>query len=366
MLENYGRFTAEDGALIDEGRSGIYCGCGEYVAETVRVYRLDLSEYDGTVEANAKEVGTEEELIRALEDTAVEAVRIRTDLTVEQDMTVRKPVYLDGCILTMAGQAKLVDYGSTIVLKNGASLVGNSVSLYEGAQLFLNDSGKLAVEGGELRLNDSLLWGGTEGILLNGTEITVEYNAGFAFGWLGVLQMDDSKLTVRDQSCFVVPEAGSLEVHRAEITLVDEGEQAQSCLYVCADTIFEECSLTLASGALYHYTDKMELNNCTVSIGENGSLISDCANLLILGGTRLENRGYMSVSGWDEFLFQANGTIKNFGRIDLNLPLSKISLSAPIDNQGELYDWRGIFEGDTVEVSRYVAGNAPINAELQE
>lgn len=60
-------------------------------------------------------------------------------------------------------------------------------------------------------------------------------------------------------------------------------------------------------------------------------MLSDCANLSVLSGTTVENRGRLKVAGWHEYELTLHGTITNYGDMEMNIVHEEPD--EPINNQ---------------------------------
>lgn len=363
VLENYGQFRVETAAKIDRGRTGIYCGIGEYDFGSMDV-NVFATDYGYGIEPDLlARAANEEELVRALKRADTPGVLITADVAVETDLSVDKTVYVDaGCSLTMAAGAKLTDHGGAIVLRENASLRGSNFLLSDGAQIYLNDRADFTVnEGGSLVLDNALLWSEGEEVRMNGAKLVLRNAASAVFSWLSRLNLDDSEITLQKDSAFAVPFDGGLSADNAVITL--EGAGGRTSFYIPQDTTLTDCTLNIESGCVRSCAKNLNLRNCTVRIGADGLLISECSSLSLLAGTAVENRGIMNVYGWDEYAFTVQGPITNYGSMDLGL--KNIRIAEAIDNQGELYYWSGFYKEKPIDWDACVKGNAPIDQDRQ-
>lgn len=366
LLENNGSFRVMSGARVDTDRPGIYYGAGEYDIggadlKTYHTTGYQLQEIEGLVE-----VTKEEELLTALNAADTKAVLVREDITVHTDLTVRKPVFIDGDgSLTMADEAAILNYGNVITLIEGSSLRGKNITLQEDAQIYMEGNTHLVVEqGGSLTLDSSLLWGWGAGVELKEASFLLENEAGFAFQDMGYLRISDSEMTLQNKSVFVVPpDCGEMDMERNSITLSATG--AHSYLYTAGDTLLKDSSLRIDAGGLRNRGKALSMQNCMISIGQEGELNSDCSNLSLLSGTTLSNEGLLTVFGWDEYQLTVHGRMDNYGTMDL--AITHMDLSEPINNQNKVYyhsnHYRQSDSGDWDD--SYVSGNAAIDYDAQ-
>lgn len=366
LLENNGSFRVMSGGGVDTDRPGIYYGAGEYDIggadlKTYHTTGYQLREIEGLAE-----VAKEEELLTALNAADTKAVLVREDITVHTDLTIRKPLFIDqGCSLTMTDGAAVLDYGNVITLIEGASLCGKDITLQEDAQIYMEGNTHLVVEqGGSLTLDSSLLWGQGAGVELKEASFLLENEAGFAFQDMGYLRISDSEMTLQNKSVFVVPpDCREMDMERNSVTLSVTG--AHSYLYTAGDTLLKDSSLRIDAGGLRNRGKALSLQNCMISIGQEGELNSDCSNLSLLSGTTLSNEGLISVFGWDEYQLTVHGRMDNYGTMDLSI--THMDLSEPINNQNKVYyhsnHYRQSDSGDWDD--SYVSGNAAIDYDAQ-
>lgn len=361
VLMNYGTFQVQNGAEVDRDRAGIYCGDGEFdiAGANLKVYHAAFSEPEEA--EGLAEAANEEELFEALEDPKVKAVYIREDIAVHNDITLRKQLFIDNeCSLTLTDGVALLDYGNAIILKERASLHGNSITLQEDAQIYMEGNSSLIVdENGSLTLDSSIIWGWWADIRLNGAVFLLENEAGFAFENIDSLEVSNSEIILQNEGVFAMPPVcGTVNINGSTVTLSEEG--GDSYFYVGSDTGFTDCSLRIEAGEFRNTARNLNLSNCMITVAPDGELISDFSNLSLLSGTTMHNEGYVLVVGWDEFQFTVHGEIENYGTMELGI--CHIDLSEPIDNQNVVYYIGDYYRnGDLDWDDAYVTGNAPIN-----
>lgn len=360
VLENNGSFVVEKGADIEaiEERPGIYYGSGDFqlsVAD-IEVYHTDWTDDPSGVE-NIIFAENAEELAQAMENSEAEAVWVAEPITMDTDLVVKKTLYIDGAAsLTLTGGAALTDYGEKIILVGGSVLQAGSISLYEKAALCMQSMSTLAIdEGGSLLLDNSILAGvlsalPEEGgsLLLKEAGFILKNGAACTFPHLSSFETEGSSITLQSGATFVPSCRSEVSLLGAELT-VDNADYI-ACV---PEMTMEDCSLNIGeNGVFTNAAENLILRNCTVEIMEGGELFGDCANLSLLSGTTLDNRGSVSVSGWDEYTFVAHGKITNYG--DMNLIIN-CDFSEPVDNQGNMQ------YGESAVFSAY--GNEPVPIE---
>lgn len=361
VLSNDGVFQVSDGGRADQDRAGIYYGSGEFLTGNadVKPYQIyDVSYYVPECWDGLLYVRSAEELEAALEDPEAEAVCVKADILVEKDLTIRKPLFIDqGCSLSLSEEATLLDYGNCLMILDGGTLQGSDIVLYEDAQIYMEEHAVLAVnEGGMLTMDSSLLWGNGGCIKASGADFILKNSAGFAMDRLELFEAANGKIIMQDEGVFVTPYNG-MELHEMEITMEDNAQG--SYFYAASDLILKDCSLDIGAGSLLRNSSgNLTFQNCRVMIGEEGGMDSSCANLSLLSGTALENRGFLGLWGWDEYSVTVHGKIVNFGNMELGLIPE---LSEPINNQGNLSYFDSYKKWDEFGLERYVIGNAPVD-----
>lgn len=367
-LENTGLFQVENGAVVGKERNGIYCGSGEFdlgMAE-IEVYRTETLDHmekrENLTKENLAGVGSPEELARAMEDPDVEVVCVTQPVTMNTDLTVTKPLWIDRfASLTFTDGAGLSDYGEEIVLLGESSLQAGSISLYEKAKICMDGDSKLVLEeGGTLMLDHSILMGHVlelreveNNIQLDGADVILRNHAACIFPYAVSADLDGSRITLQDDAVFIPSCRSEADLSGATITVHDGA--SFSCV---SDTELEDCSLNIDhDGILRNAAQYLVFRDCDVKVGEGGTLEGDCVNLSLLGGTVLENRGSIDVRGWGEYVFAIHGSMTNYGDINADI---RCDVSGQIDNQGNFY-YSSAHNGGIPDWDvSCVAGNAPI------
>lgn len=364
VLNNNGSFRAESGASLDIDNRGIYCGGGLYeVGNTdIKVYNTSYEALD--VQEHQADVVDEAGFMAALETRDINAVCVKADITVSSDIVMRKPLIIDqGCSLTMADGATLLDYGNSILLQENAVLKGSNITLQEDAMIYMvNGSGLIVEETGSLTMDSSLLCGWDSDIQMDKASFVLKNKAGMALENVNSLSMIESEVTLQDQSVLVLPmDHGEVDFDGSVITLAQE--KARSYFYVISDIDLQDCTLQIDKGVFWNSASSPFLSNCDITIGREGEWISHLSNLSLLSGTTMHNEGLFVAEGWHEHLFTFHGNMTNLGTMEFGVDLE---LSQPIDNQGivQYYgqryreDGRGWSDADVI-------GNKPIDMSIQ-
>lgn len=364
LLLNDGRLQARNGSYLSE--SGVYYGEGEYdiTASDIKIYHTAY--WDPDALDRSMEVTSEDELVTAMETKGIEAVYMKSDITVHTDLAVRKNLFLDnGCSLTMADDAALTDYGNVIMLKDGASLRGSNIMLQEDAQLYMQyDSTLQMEENGKLSLDSSAIWGWGANIVLNDAAMSMKNRAAFGFNDLKSFQAYNSEITLQNQSMMTMP-AGcdeEIAINGSKITLSEEG--GPSYFYTVSEADWKDCELHIGAGVFENRARNINMQNCNITIARDGVMNSYNSNLSFSGGTTLTNEGNFFVWGWDEYLFTARDMMTNYGSMEFGI--FHMDISVPIENQGTVY-----YNGDTYlnKESGWddacVTGNKPIDKSIQ-
>lgn len=369
VLENDGNFRIEHGGTSDRNRKGIYFGSGVFdLAGTEDIHVYPTFSDDAGEENTYAEAATAEELEKALENPEVQAVFVRANITMEKDLTMRKDLVIDsGKSLAMAEGTALVNYGGSLVLRESASLYGNQITLSENAEMFMQSDSQLIIEeDGKLTVDGSLVHGTGGNVQLDKAEFVLKNQAGFAFDFLSSLKTSGCKMNVQDASVFVTPHDNGLNIGNAEITLAD------GYFYAASDSSLKDCRLHISQGIFRNSANVLALHNCMVNIGEEGEWTSECANLSLLSGTTLENRGRLNLSAWHEYNLTIHGAVTNYGDMDMNI--NHDEPSEPINNQGNIYYSGNHYAPVNNEYYRdsphdwktCVIGNAPVDTDTQQ
>lgn len=364
LLLNDGRFQARNGSYLSE--SGVYYGEGEYdiAASDIKIYHTAYWDPDGL--DRSMEVTSEDELVTAMETKGIEAVYMKSDITVHTDMAVRKNLFIDnGCSLTMADGAVLIDYGNVIMLKDGASLRGSNITLQEDAQLYMQyDSTLHLEENGELILDGSAIWGWGANIVLNDAAMSMKNRAAFGFNDLKSFKAYNSQITLQNKSMLAMPAGCDEEImiSGSKVTLSEEG--GPSYFYTVTEADWKDCELHIGAGVFENRARNMNMQNCTITVAQDGTMHSDNSNLSFSGETTLTNEGNLFVWGWDEYLFTARGTITNYGNMEFGI--LHMDISVPIENQGTVYYNGDVYlNRETGWDDTCVTGNKPIDKSIQ-
>lgn len=359
VLINHGIFQVQYGAIVDRDRAGIYYGGGEFDINGADLKVYKQAAYESEYAEGLAEVTNEEELLGALEDSKIKAVYVREDISVHADLTLRKPLFIDeGCSLTMADNAALIDYGNAITLKGNASLRGNNITLQEDAQIYMDAHAYLIVdENGSLTLDSSVIYGYAHEMKLNGAVLLLKNKAGLAFYDISSLQVSDSEIILQNESVFAMPpHCDMMNISGSSITLSAEG--GHSYFYTGSDMKLTDCSLRIDAGVFCNTNRNMNLSNCTVTVAPDGNFTSEVSNLSLLSGTTLHNEGHFCVSGWDEFQFTVHGEIENYGTMEFAITMN---LSEPINNQNKVFYFGSHYRQSKSEWDdAFVIGNPPI------
>ena len=273
------------------------------------VWGVDFTAIDG--DAERAYVGSEEELLAALADPAVECVVINGGVRFTQPRTFTKTVYIDGggSLLVPAGMSLTVD--GTVLCVNGAIYCDDLTVRNGGMAEFLCDWRGLG-DGGKLTLQDGS-WAYTRHSWLAFTDAAIGEGS-------MLLYSNDSGITLH-----------SAEIDGGTLAIAGDGAELQQ---LTADIsgggrMINVCPVDVANGSFnvegegseIHMNDDFTLGAGRLSVGEGGVLV--LRPRLALGAEAvLENRGVVSVEGTnDVYCTELGGVLENYGELRLGLPV---------------------------------------------
>ncbi|MGM9619734.1 MAG: protein kinase [Oscillospiraceae bacterium] len=105
----------------------------------------------------------------------------------------------------------------------------------------------------------------------------------------------------------------------------------------------EQAALRVEEGTFYSLDD-LELLDCTVEIGENGSFESRMS-ALSLDGSTVENHGSFQLDGWSGYEIWLTGTFNNYGVLEQGHDDTEDSpiLQGVVNNYGVFHSWRNTY-----------------------
>ena len=262
-------------------------------------------------------------------------------------LEVTTPLYIGGS-LTAGPEAAVSVRDTELVLWGEGSLQANVLRVYFGSEVVLTEDSSLTVEaGGELSMEQSILYGSGKSLALDGARLRLKASD-FVPERLESFTADGASISLQGGGRLIAPYRRPFAAEDAEIE-VNNGQ-----IYFPSDIRLVRASLSSGpDGASIRLTgENVLLEDCAITVTKTGEFVSDAASLTLSGGTRLENDGYVWFSGWDA-LFTAAGPLVNRGEMYLN---AEKRISVPIQNSGTLRLVRSNVWDDQVEVE----GDPPI------
>lgn len=317
-LQNGGSVTVSPKADFDP-RGSVMWGSGMFAlgASTQKAYAYrDSSAWTGS----RREVGTAESLREALSDPAVDCVFLIGTVSLDESITVTKPLRVDGS-LTLNDDAALTLDATVLELGGyGAEITASQVLMKNGA-VFAHEgnASKLSIRAdGALTLVDALYLGWDSPSLGYGAAVTLQGRAAMALAD-GRTPMSNSTLTLEDSAVYsFVNSNKTLSLNNMEIAL-----KASAALMLGGGTAqLEGCNLTLESGAQAHLESSQTLlYGCRFAVGEGASFYVGNLPVRLSAGTVIENRGYMDIHMTEADRLQIDGgaSIVNNGELYLAL-----------------------------------------------
>ena len=318
-MDNIGVIDMYDGSpllAVEEGAElNSYAGVILHRDQTViegriegPVWGVDFTAIDG--DAERAYVGSEEELLAALADPAVECVVINGGVRFTQPRTFTKTVYIEGggSLLVPSGMSLTVD--GTVLCVNGAIYCNDLTVRNGGMAEFLCDWRGLG-DGGRLTLEDGS-WAYTR------------------HSWL-----DFTDAAIGEGSMLLYSNDGGITLHSAEIdggTLAIAGDGAElqqltadissgGRMINVAPVNVAAGELSIAGGSLMFMNDDFALDAGRLEVDAESTLV--LRPRLALGAEAvLENRGVVSFEGTnDVYCTELGGVLENYGELRLGMPV---------------------------------------------
>ena len=318
-MDNIGVIDMYDGSpllAVEEGAElNSYAGVILHRDQTViegriegPVWGVDFTAIDG--DAERAYVGSEEELLAALADPAVECVVINGGVRFTQPRTFTKTVYIEGggSLLVPSGMSLTVD--GTVLCVNGAIYCNDLTVRNGGMAEFLCDWRGLG-DGGRLTLEDGS-WAYTR------------------HSWL-----DFTDAAIGEGSMLLYSNDGGITLHSAEIdggTLAIAGDGAElqqltadissgGRMINVAPVNVAAGELSIAGGSLMFMNDDFALDAGRLEVDAESTLV--LRPRLALGAEAvLENRGVVSFEGSnDVHCTEIAGVLENYGELRLGMPV---------------------------------------------
>ncbi|MCD8218641.1 MAG: protein kinase [Clostridiales bacterium] len=339
LFEGGGRLIVEDGGVMGTSQGALvtrtYDGYnGMEAADDVdvgAVWDADYDLIDG--DRNTAEAESVDGLLEALSDDTVERVEITGTVELSEDLTISKPVHIDGggklvladgAVLTVTGTI-LSNNGSilcdAIVVEERAMLEAGAISSASGDACVLTVTGNswvYALEDTRWRVTDLMIEdesmvcdlstygeGAFPAVTVTSESMYAFYSSETVVTDTLSLTMDGSESNGADTFFLLV---GDLEAEDAQITVEDA-------------FLFQEGTLTLSAG--------------NMEIGENGEYRNFWSLLSLGKDLTVVNRGVMMLNDFNASEPELAGSFTNYGAFVLNG--GPVNVTGVFDNQGALY-----------------------------
>lgn len=248
-------------------------------------------------------VSSGDELKAALADDSYTLVIIPdgTDITLDGSLTVTKGLALADASLTMAsGDLIFEGENAFLYLQGAVDLAGHDLAVRDGAVVL--DLGRISNIGGVSSVNT-----GASSLLMHRSYSVPQYLPG------------------------------------AEVTVEGGGR-----IISMGPLSMEQTALRVEEGAFCSLND-LELLDCTVEIGENGSFESRMS-ALSLDGSTVENHGSFQLDSWSPYEIRLNGTFNNHGVLKQGHDDTEDSpiLQGVVNNYGVFDSWRNTYVSGTL------------------
>lgn len=340
-----GALWVERGATLDTNRGVFLTREGNDLSGSIdgRVWSVDFNAIDGS-DVQRAQAEDAQELMAALADEKVDMVEVTGDVTVEKDLTVTKPVYVNGGILTMEGGSAMTVDG-TILCVNG-TLNCDHLTVENRGMVEVIGAWNTGEDGGQLQV------------------------AGKSWVYTRNSHLDLRDLTVSETSMVVYDHAEGThpkKIHLSgESQLVYLGEPAQwdqgtltlenSQLIQLADLTFSNAQIHVDDGSSFHQCGDLTLDGGAVTIDRGGEFYSCCGLLSIGEDVAVENHGDIRTNDFtDQTPMMVHGVLNNYGSLVLG---DMVEIRGTLENRGRIYSFfeerspvtvkeSGVFSGET-------------------
>ena len=318
-MDNIGVIDMYDGSpllAVEEGAElNSYAGVILHRDQTViegriegPVWGVDFSLIDG--DAERAYVGSEEELLAALADPAVECVVINGGVRFTQPRTFTKTVYIEGggSLLVPSGMSLTVD--GTVLCVNGVLYCDDLTVRSGGMAEFLCDWRGLG-DGGRLTLEDGS-WAYTRHSSLSFTEVSLGQGSMLVYN-------NGSSISLRSAeiSGGTLAIAAGMDVPQLTADISSGGRMIN-----VAPVNVAAGELSIAGGSLMFMNDDFALDAGRLEVDAESTLV--LRPRLALGAEAvLENRGVVSFEGLNAvYCTEIAGVLENYGELRLGNPVT--------------------------------------------
>lgn len=322
-IENAGEFVVENDARMDNNifynrnyfesgfsstldeKSGIYFGKGEFRMNgitNIAVWKtLDWRETD-----QYQNVTSEEELAAAMDDAEVMAIYVETPITIQNDITITKPVFVSAPIRCKTD---------------------NCVELKNTYMILLCD--KASVDTRNLVMDNSLIVEREGQLELVRAKITMKDGSAIA-ALDGKMTFSESNISMEEKSVISLPVKNETTADEWSICM-DESR------FVCSNSIAFQGAKIQAENKSYLqiFGQKSHLDACEVTIDSTTECQARYTDLTLENQCLLQNNGILEIDGLPENKVRLeNSVIHNLGHMTLNIDLKKTDGS--LVNDGDL------------------------------
>ena len=319
-----GDLTVEEGGSLDSTEGVILTRQPERITGAVDGTIWSVDNFGSTIdsaEATRQTVASQEELLAALADDAVEVIEVTGDVTITQPVTIIRPVYVTG------GGALHVQPGVEITVSGSILCVNGTLQC---DALTVENGGLVEVIGTWSSPSGAAGLTLTEGSWLYTRDMVLPVGqVRLASGSMAVLDRPDNLTDVQ-------VDGGS-----ALVLTGDEASIQGSAWSVQDGLLLQLGSLTLTDGeisignlAVYHQCGPLTLDSGTLTIAQGGLYRGSERPVALGGDTLVDNHGTLALNAFSSIIpSYLGGQFDNYGTLFLATP---VTLEGTLNNQGEI------------------------------
>lgn len=330
-LYDYNCFlTVEQGGALDTNQGVLLTRSFNEIEGNIEgtVWSVDFTSIDGGEEIVRSQVSDAQQFLRALDDDSVETVVVTGDVTLEEDLTISKTVYLSGGSLTMAHGTSITVDGA--ILCNNGTLHCDSITVSHDAMMENIGTWTCEGESGQLIVNGKS-WVYTRDGHLDLREVTVEerslvvYDRDEGAELQGVRLSGESRMVYVGQGA--EPEKWNLELLELDDSLF---------IQLGALTL-SQANIQVDGGSRLHQCADLSLDSGTITVDSGGVFYSCCAHLTVGWKGVVENYGTVHTSDVTDITpAVVEGVVNNHGQLVLG---ELVEVWGTLDNQGQIYSF---------------------------
>ena len=320
-----GDLTVEEGGSLDSTGGVILTRQPERITGVVDGAVWSVDNFGSTIdsaEATRQTVASQEELLAALADDAVEVIDVAGEVTLTQPVTITRPVYVTGGGALRVQPGAEITVSGSILCVNGAlacdALTVENGGMVEVIGIWSSPSGAVSLtltEGSWLYTRDMVLPVGQ--VRLTG-------------GSMAVLDRPEALTDVQVDGGSALVLAGEGLTTGDGLTLeVSDGLMVQLC-----DAQLANFQINVGDNAAYQQNGPLTLDEGTLFIAQEG-LYRGSERPVILGGdTLVDNHGTLTLNAFSTIIpSQLGGQFDNYGTLYLATP---VTLEGTLNNYGEI------------------------------